>query len=319
VLAVGNPFGFEETVTEGIISSKGRPNRIDAFGDYLQTDAAINPGNSGGPLIDLKGEVIGINTAIISRSGTSSGIGFAIPSNTVRMALESVLKKGRIIRGYLGIETTAAAPGQVTSNNSNGVPVAAVMPNSPAAEANIQRGDIIQKFDGHEVHNIAELRRLVAQTELDRKVELQVDRKGKQLTLSTKLKEQPPNYGLARAVPNTPNVPDANTPDEPDDNDNDQVAGGSVLGSIEVRDLTPQLAQRLGVPSSVRGVVVSRVGSEIADGQIRAGDIIEAVNQEPVTSVQEYQRVIQSIDPNQPQVVSVCRQRTRFFVVIQPR
>src|SRR4029453_8520886 len=107
VLAIGNPFGFEETVTDGIISSKGRPNRTDAFGELLQTNAAINPGNSGGPLINLRGEVIGINTAIISRSGGSQGIGFAIPSNSIRTALESLLKQGRIIRGYLGIQTRA--------------------------------------------------------------------------------------------------------------------------------------------------------------------------------------------------------------------
>ncbi len=112
VLAIGNPFGFEETVTDGIISSKGRPNRADVFGDLLQTNAAINPGNSGGPLINLRGEVVGINTAIISRSGGSQGIGFAIPSNTVRMALESLLKQGRIIRGYLGIQMRAPQPRQ---------------------------------------------------------------------------------------------------------------------------------------------------------------------------------------------------------------
>src|SRR6201987_6471442 len=112
VLGIGNPFGFDETVTDGIISSKGRPNRADAFGDLLQTNAAINPGNSGGPLINLRGEVIGINTAIISRSGGSQGIGFAIPSKTVRTALESLLKKGRIIRGYLGIQMRVPQPGQ---------------------------------------------------------------------------------------------------------------------------------------------------------------------------------------------------------------
>ena len=121
VLAVGNPFGFDETVTDGIISSKGRPNRVDGFADYLQTNAAINPGNSGGPLINLRGEVIGINTAIISRSGGSQGIGFAIPSNTVRMALESLLTKGRIIRGYLGIETTGIQPGQINARDGSGV------------------------------------------------------------------------------------------------------------------------------------------------------------------------------------------------------
>src|SRR5438105_91399 len=112
VLAIGNPFGFDETVTDGIISSKGRPNRADVFGELIQTNAAINPGNSGGPLINLSGEVIGINTAIISRSGGSQGIGFAIPSNTVRTALESLLKQGRIIRGYLGIHTRPLQPGQ---------------------------------------------------------------------------------------------------------------------------------------------------------------------------------------------------------------
>src|SRR5438105_3654935 len=171
VLAIGNPFGFEETVTDGIISSKGRPNRVDGFGDFLQTNAAINPGNSGGPLINLRGEVIGINTAIISRSGGSQGIGFAIPSNTVRMALEGLLKQGRIIRGYLGIETAAPQPEQASANDDSGVIVAAVVPNSPAAEARIQRGDLIQKFDGHAVRNILELRRLVSQVELDKKVE----------------------------------------------------------------------------------------------------------------------------------------------------
>src|ERR1700730_14373589 len=111
VLAIGNPFGFEETVTDGIISSKGRPNRVDGFGDFLQTNAAINPGNSGGPLVNLHGEIIGINTAIVSKSGGSQGLGFAIPSNSVRAALESLLKNGRLIRGYLGIISLNIGPG----------------------------------------------------------------------------------------------------------------------------------------------------------------------------------------------------------------
>src|ERR1700730_17434919 len=116
VLAIGNPFGFEETVTDGIISSKGRPNRVDGFGDFLQTNAAINPGNSGGPLVNLHGEIIGINTAIVSKSGGSQGLGFAIPSNSVRAALESLLKRGRIIRGYLGIYSTSAQARQPRSD-----------------------------------------------------------------------------------------------------------------------------------------------------------------------------------------------------------
>src|SRR5205814_8775723 len=150
VVAIGNPFGFEETVTDGIISSKGRLNRTDAFGDLLQTDAAINPGNSGGPLINLRGEVVGINTAIISRSGGSQGIGFAIPSNTVRTALESLLKQGRIIRGYLGILARAPQSGQ-NGADAEGVVVDDVVPGSPAAEAQLQKGDVSHKFSGHEI------------------------------------------------------------------------------------------------------------------------------------------------------------------------
>jgi serine protease Do len=320
VLAIGNPFGFDETVTDGIISSKGRPNRVDGFGDFLQTNAAINPGNSGGPLINLRGEVVGINTAIISRSGGSQGIGFAIPSNTVRMALESLLKKGRIIRGYLGIETAGIQPGQISAPNNSGVPVVAVMPNSPASEAKIEGGDIIEKFDGHDVHNILELRRLVSQVELDKKVAVEVKRNGKPVTLSATIKEQPANYGLARALPpNGRGRPAPPAPNEPETEEPDQPNENGVLDSIEVRELTPELAQRLGVPASVRGVVIAQVGAELAGGQLRAGDVIEAVNQEPVTSVQDFQQAIQSLDPSQPQVLSVCRQRSRSFVVVKPR
>lgn len=320
VLAVGNPFGFEETVTDGIISSKGRPNRVDGFGDFLQTNAAINPGNSGGPLINLRGEVIGINTAIISRSGGSQGIGFAIPSNTVKIALDNLLKHGRIIRGYLGIETTPADAGRGTQPDSPGVLVVSVVPNSPAAEAKLQRGDIIEKFNGHEVHNIIELRRLVAQVELDKKVELQLSRNGKPVTTSAQIREQPQNYETARLQPPNSRALPPPSPNEPEDED--QQPGGaapneSAIGSIAVRELTPELAQSLGVPPNVHGVVVAQVGENA--GQLRPGDVIEAINQDGIESVQDFDKTVQSLDPSQPQVLSVCRQRTRSFVVIKPR
>ena len=228
------------------------------------------------------------------------------------------MTKGRIIRGYLGIETTGIQPGQINARDGSGVPVVAVVPNSPAADAQIQRGDVIQKFNGHDVRNFTELRRLVSQAELDKKVDVQVARNGKPVTLSAKIKEEPANYGLARALPpDAPGQP-APSPDEPDADEPEQP-DGSVLDSIEVRELTPQLAQRLGVPGDVRGVVVAQVGSEIGGGQLRAGDVIEAINQEQVTSVQDYQQAIQSLDPSQPQVLSVCRQRSRSFVVVKPR
>src|SRR5881296_1959356 len=215
VLAIGNPFGFEETVTDGIISSKGRPNRSDYFGDLLQTNAAINPGNSGGPLINLRGEVIGINTAIASTTGGSQGVGFAIPSNTVRTALESLLRQGRIIRGYLGIQTRALQPGE-DGADTEGVTVAEVMAGSPAAQAGVQPGDVVRKFDGHEVKNFSALRSLVAQTQLNKQVELEIVRDGKPLKVKAQIKEQPIDYDTARAVPRQ-NEPQPQTPRQPSD------------------------------------------------------------------------------------------------------
>jgi serine protease Do len=311
VLAIGNPFGFEETVTDGIISSKGRPNRVDGFGDYLQTNAAINPGNSGGPLINVSGEIIGINTAIISRSGGSQGIGFAIPSNTVRTALESLLKQGRIIRGYLGIvSANVPQPDQET----DGVTVGDVVKDSPAAQAQLQRGDIIKKFNGHDVRSFPELRSLVGQAELNKKIDLEVERNGKRVTVSTELKEQPANYQTTGVMPPQQQpLPNPQNPTEPDE---DQDAAG-VLGSVQVEELTAELAKRLDLPAGVRGVVVSDPGGDA--GELRQGDVIEEVNQQPVTSLAEFKKVVSSLDPDETKVLSVCRHRTRSFVVLRSR
>ena len=307
VLAIGNPFGFEETVTDGIISSKGRPNRVDGFGDYLQTNAAINPGNSGGPLINLRGEVVGINTAIISRSGGSQGIGFAIPSNTVRMALESLLKQGRIIRGYLGIQTHTPAAGQ-TDQNIDGVVVDDIIPGSPAAQAQLQKGDVIQKFNGHDVKSFPELRMLVSQVELNKKVELEVMRNGKPLKVATEIKEQPVDYQTTRAIPRP------GAPQNPPEQDQSREGTGP-FADIAVAELTPEMVRRLDVPNTVRGVVVTK--TEDNSNELRTGDVIEEVNQQAVTSLADYKKIVDATDPNQTHVLSVCRHRTRLFVVLR--
>lgn len=307
VIAIGNPFGFEETVTDGIISSKGRPNRVDGFGDYLQTNAAINPGNSGGPLVNLRGEIIGINTAIISRSGGSQGIGFAIPSNSVKVALESLLKNGRIIRGYLGIQARPATQGVA---ETDGVIVDDVVPNSPAAEAKVRRDDVIKKFNGHTVRNITELRSLVSQVELNKKVELELVRNGSTQKVTAEIKEQPADY-LSRNNPRQPQ-----TPQQPDDQQ-DQPDESNPLASVEVAEVNADVMKRLDLPNRIRGVLVTKVDGEA--GELRAGDVIEEVNQQPVTSVSEFKKVVASLDPNGTQVLSVCRHRTRSFVVIRPR
>jgi serine protease Do len=308
VVAIGNPFGFEETVTDGIISSKGRPNRVDGFGDYLQTNAAINPGNSGGPLVNLRGEIIGINTAIISRSGGSQGIGFAIPSNSVKVALESLLKNGRIIRGYLGIQARPLTQGV---SETDGVIVDDVVPNSPAAEAKLRRDDVIKKFNGHTVRNITELRSLVSQVELNKKVELELIRSGATQKVTAEIKEQPADYLTSRTNPRQPQ-----TPQQPED-PQDQPDETNPLASVEVAEVNADVMKRLDLPNRIRGVLVTKVDGEA--GELRAGDVIEEVNQQPVTSVAEFKKVIASLDPNGTQVLSVCRHRTRSFVVVRPR
>ncbi len=313
VLAIGNPFGFEETVTDGIISSKARPNRSDFFGDLLQTNAAINPGNSGGPLINLRGEVIGINAAIASTTGGSQGIGFAIPSNTVRTALESLLKQGRIIRGYLGIQTRPLQPGENGSDNE-GVTVAEVMAGSPAAQAGVQPGDVVRKFDGHDVKNFNALRSLVAQTQLNKQVELEIMRDGKSLKVKAQIKEQPMDYQSARVLPQR-NQPQPRSPQQP----NDQETASGPLASIHVEELTPEMARQLDLPVNVQGVLVTGVDPDSGVAELQKGDVIEEINQQPVSSVSDYNKIAATIDSSQPQVLSVCRHRARSFLVLRPR
>ncbi|HEX4637870.1 MAG TPA: Do family serine endopeptidase [Chthoniobacterales bacterium] len=315
VLAIGNPFGFEETVTDGIVSSKGRPNRADIFGDLIQTNAAINPGNSGGPLVNLRGEVIGINTAIISRSGGSQGIGFAIPSNTVRTALESLLKKGRIIRGYLGIQMRVPQNGQPVSSGE--VVVDEIVPGSPADDAHLQKGDVIRKFDGHDVKSFSDLRNLVSQVDLNKKVELEIMRAGKSMTVSTQIKEQPAGYQTGRVTPQQPQQP--RPPKQQTPGDEEENTNENALAGIHVGELTPALARQLDLPNGVRGVVVTDVDRAAGLGDLQKGDVIEEVNQQPVATVADYNKIVQTLDSSQPMVLSVCRHRVRSFLVLRPR
>jgi serine protease Do len=312
VLAIGNPFGFEETVTDGIISSKGRPGRSDYFGDLLQTNAAINPGNSGGPLINLRGEVVGISTAIASTTGGSQGVGFAIPSNTVRTALESLLKQGRIIRGYLGIQGRVPQPGQ-SGGDSEGVVVEGVVPGSPAAEAQLQPGDVIRKFDGRDTKNFAALRSLVAQTELNKKVELEIERGGKPIKVTAQIREQPADYQTSSILPRR-SQPQPQVPDQ-----SDQGSTSSSLASIQVANLTPERARELDLPNNVRGVVVTNVDADSGMAELQKGDVIEEINQQPISSVEDYNKIAGSLDRSQPQVLSICRHRMRSFLVLRPR
>jgi serine protease Do len=308
VLAIGNPFGFEETVTDGIISYKGRASEV---GDLLQTNAAINPGNSGGPLINLRGEVVGINTAIISTSGASAGVGFAIPSNAVRAALESLLKQGRIIRGYLGVQMRVAQPGQ-PGPSDEGVVVDEIVPGSPAEDAHLQKGDVILKFDGHDVKTFTDLRRLVSQADLNKKLNLEILRGGKPMTVSTQIKEQPAGYQAGQVAPQPQQPPVQQNPDEEGDT-------STGLSEIQVAQLTPALIRQLDLPTGIHGVVVTNVDPSAGAVELQKGDVIEELNQQSINSVADYNKIISSLDPSQPQVLSVCRHRARSFLVLRPR
>ena len=314
VLAIGNPFGLQETVTDGIISWKGQPNSTDLRRDLLQTNAAINPGNSGGPLINLRGEVVGINEQIVSSSGGSQGIGFAIPSNTVRTALESVLKHGRIIRGYLGIVSRASQPEQQNGADNEGVVIDQVMRGSPAAQAQLQPGDVIRKFNGRDVQNIVALRNMVGQTELNKNVELEIVRDGKPLKVTTQIKEQPQDYQTSDVLPRRgPSQPQ--TPRPP----SEEEAAGGPLASIHVGELTPEMARQLDLPPNVQGVLVTGIDPDSGAAELQKGDVIEEINQQPVASVSDYKEIAASLDLSQPQVLSVCRHRARSFLVLRPR
>jgi serine protease Do len=314
VLAIGNPFGLQETVTDGIISWKGQPNSTDFRGDLIQTNAAINPGNSGGPLINVRGEVVGINEQIVSSSGGSQGIGFAIPSNTVRTALESVLKHGRIIRGYLGILSRALQAGEQSATANEGVVVEQVVPGSPAAQAQLQPGDIIRKFNGREVKTMVALKNMVGQAELDKNVELEVLRNGKPLKVTTQIKEQPIDYQTSGVSPRR-NQPQPQAPRQP----NEEETVDSPLASIHVDELTPEKARQLDLPPNASGVLVTDVDPDSGAAELQKGDVIEEINQQPIASVSDYNKIAGSLDSSQPQVLLFCRHRVRSFLVLRPR
>jgi len=226
------------------------------------------------------------------------------------------LKQGRIIRGYLGIQSRASQPGQRSADNE-GVVVDQIVPGSPAAQAKLQRGDLIRKFNGREVKNINALRSMVAQTELNKNVDLEIIRDGKPLNVITQVKEQPANYGTAQAAPRQ-GQSQPESPEQPNDQE-DQEADGGPLSSIHVEELTPEMARQLDLPPNAKGVLVTGMDPDSGTPELQKGDVIEEISQQPVTSVSDYNKIAASLDPSQPQVLSVCRHRSRSFLVLRPR
>ena len=299
VMAIGNPFGLGGSVTLGIISAKQRDINSGLYDDYLQTDAAINKGNSGGPLFNMDGEVIGVNTAIISPTGGSIGIGFAVPSDTALVVIDQLRRFGEARRGWLGVKIQTLsediAEAQGVQENT-GALVAGVTPGSPAAKAGIRDGDVILKFDGKEVTNMRGLPRLVALTPVGKDVDVEVLRKGEHLTIKVavgRLEEDADAVKLsAKEPPKEGPKGKGRSTREGKEGKEGKAHGPPALVGLVLAPLTDELRTKHGIAGSVQGLVVLEIdaASPAADKGIKVGDVIVEVAQEQVTSLEDVAR-----------------------------
>jgi serine protease Do len=295
VVAVGSPFGLEQTVTAGIVSAKGRVIGSGPYDNFIQTDASINPGNSGGPLINMKGEVVGINTAIIA---SGQGIGFAIPINMAKEIAPQLQEKGHVTRGWLGVSIQEVTPELAKSfdlKEKKGALVSQVVSGSPAEKAGIEQGDIILEFDGKEVSDAKDLPRIVASTPVDKTVTLKVSRNGKITDRQVKVGEMEEKVEVTKAPSH------------------------KSLG-ITVQNLTPEIAKGLGLKKET-GVVVTRVepGSAAADAGIQTGDVIREVNRKPIKDVEEFSQKVEKAKGPDNILFLVQRGQNNLFAAVTPR
>ena len=297
VLAIGNPFGLNATVTSGIVSAKGRANvGIADYEDFIQTDAPINPGNSGGALVNIRGELIGINTAIFSTTGGYQGIGFAIPSNMAKVVMENLIEKGKVVRGWLGVTIQTLTPElaeQFNLKDAKGVLVGDVSEGGPAEESGIQRGDVIVEYDGEKVEDVTTLRNMVANTPPDGKVAIKLIRDGKTESVHVRISEMDSDIGsLSESFDNQ-------------------------LKGVTVQDITPQLKNTLRIPERITGVVVSDVQDDSsASDVLKRGDVIMEINKKPIRNLEDYQESVSAIEPDEDILMLVFRERSPFYVTL---
>lgn len=295
LIAIGNPFGLEHTVTAGIVSAKGRVIGSGPYDDFIQTDASINPGNSGGPLINMRGEVVGISTAIIAGG---QGIGFAIPINMAKQILLQLKEKGEVTRGWLGVMIQRVTPElakQFGLEKSEGALVAQVMEDSPAEKAGIKREDIIIEFDDKKIHKMTELPKIVANTPIGKRVEVKVIRQGREKKLKVEVGELKEEK-VAKAG---------------------EFTTEKALG-ITVQDLTPEIAKHLGI-SEKAGILVSevKVGTPAHEAGIRRGDVIKEIDRQPIEDLEGYRREMGKLKGKNEILMLIQRGENTVFVVLE--
>jgi serine protease Do len=294
-MAIGNPFGLDHTVTSGIVSAKGRQIGAGPYDNFIQTDASINPGNSGGPLLNLRGEVVGINTAIFSQSGGNIGIGFAIPTNSIKEVLPQLRDKGKVVRGYLGTTVQKITPEIADSlgiKDRHGALVAEVMKGSPAERAGIKTGDVIVEFNNKEIKDSSDLPAMVARVAPGTSVPLKVLRDGKDISLPIAVGEM---------------------------KENEVVASGGEGGlGLTVQPVTPEIAENLGI-NRTDGVVITNVtpGGAADEAGLREGDLITQVNRNPVKNLADYNREMAKSEKNKSVLLLIKRGDQSVFLALK--
>jgi serine protease Do len=308
VLAVGNPFGLTQTVTLGIVSALGRAAGIAEYEDFIQTDAAINPGNSGGALVNVRGELVGINTAIYSQSGGNMGIGFAVPSNMAHSIMEQLVQHGKVVRGLVGGLDSGAGrrncPSQFgVPKDVKGVSSATSWTTVRRRRRGFERGDVIVEYDGKPMDSPAHLRNAVAQTVVGKKVTVKLIREKKPKSIELTIAEQPKNLAQAGV-----------------EEGGESVAPAGLLSDIEVRELNTELAGRYGLKSSDHGVVVVRVkpGSPAEEAGVREGDLVLEVNRKAVGTLKAYEHVAANLPKDQAVLLLLRRQGRAIYLTLRP-
>jgi serine protease Do len=297
VVAIGNPFGLGSTVTAGIVSAKGRVIGAGPYDNFIQTDASINPGNSGGPLFNLNGEVIGVNTAIVSQSGGNVGIGFAIPINMAKSVMPQLKERGKVIRGWLGVsiqEVTQEIKEQFGLKTEEGALIGEVTKDSPAYKGGMKRGDVIISFDGKKVKAMSTLPAMVAETPVGKEVEILIIRKGKEKRLRITIGELEEDTRVAATIPKI-----------------EESFG------LSVQELTPEIAESLSLKGE-KGVVISGIkkDSPASDAGLQRGDLIQEIEHEPVENLSDYKRIMkESSLKKQILIVIKHRGHSRYVVL----
>ena len=307
VLAIGNPFGIGQTVTMGIASATGRGELgIVAYEDFIQTDASINMGNSGGALVDAQGRLVGVNSAIMSRTGGNQGIGFAIPVNMARMVMERLIAEGKVTRGYLGVSLQpleADLAERLGVQDKNGALVTEVMEGTPAAEAGLEPGDLITEFNGRKVADYRQLRLMVSQTKPDTKATFKVLREGKVKTVNVTLAELPSERTMAGMMRRGEQLERRTEPE--------------TLEGVEVTDLDQRSRRQFNVPNHVRGALVTNVdpNSMAFEEGLRPGDVILEIEQKPVRNADEAVELSESFKGNRVLLRVWSRGSTKYLLV----